>query len=77
MDEQDIAVLAERDAVAYDSAADELEAAIRHLRLAAQHCRDRDVPRDAAHGFAAYGHVLQARAFIADSAKFHSDKARA
>lgn len=75
MSEAEVEKSAERDAAAY--AADEVEVALRHLRLAAEHCRNREVPRDAAHGFAAYGHLLKASEALGESAKHHAAKARA
>jgi hypothetical protein len=41
--------------------AEELEAAATHARAAAQHFQAKDVPRAAAHEFAALGHLTKAR----------------
>ena len=66
-----------REAVAarYDLAADELEAAVHHLRTAARRFRDADVPRGCAHAFAAYGHMHTAQEQVDDNAVIHASKA--
>jgi len=46
----------------FEHAANELELAARHCRTAAGHMRKREVPRGAAHAWAAQGHVLRAAA---------------
>jgi hypothetical protein len=62
-------------AARYDQAADELEAAVHHLRTAAQRFRDADVPRGCAHAFAAYGHMHTAQGQIDLNAVIHASKA--
>ena len=44
-------------ALIYEATAEELEQAARHCRTAAQHFRDREIPRAAAHAWAAFGHM--------------------
>ena len=60
----------------YDQSADELEAAVDHLRTAARHFRDGEVPRGCAHAFAAYGHQLNAKALFDENAILHASKAQ-
>jgi hypothetical protein len=56
----------------YDEAAEELEQAARHCRTAAKHFRDGDVPRAAAHAWAAHGHARVADAALEDQARTHA-----
>jgi hypothetical protein len=56
----------------YDEAADELEHAARHCRTTARHFRDGDVPRAAAHAWAAFGHARTADAALEDQARKHA-----
>ena len=58
----------------FERAADELELASRHCRTAANHMRDREVPRGAAHAWAAHGHVLRAAALLEEQARVHAQK---
>jgi hypothetical protein len=58
----------------YDAAADELEQAAEHCRTAARHFRDREVPRGAAHAWAAYGHIRAAEASLDEQARAHAGK---
>src|SRR4051812_11610329 len=51
----------EEAAVLYEATAAELELAARHCRTAARHFRAREVPRAAAHAWAAFGHVCTAQ----------------
>ena len=60
----------------YDGAAEELELAARHCRTAAQHFRDREIPRAAAHAWAAFGHVKIAEGSLEDQARIHAGKSR-
>ena len=60
----------------YDSAADELEEAAKHARVAAQHFRDGEVPRGAAHAWAARGHVLAAESALDEQALEHRLRSR-
>lgn len=59
-------------AALYDRAADELERALEHCRIAAQHFRDRLVPRAAAHAWAARGHLLEAEELLNRQARDHA-----
>ena len=58
----------------YDQSADELEAAVRHLRTAARWFREQDVPRGCAHAFAAYGHMRGAHITLDENAILHASK---
>ena len=56
----------------FDGAADELELAARHCRTAAGHFREQEVPRGAAHAWAALGHVLNAQERLKRQARIHA-----
>ena len=58
----------------YDAAAAELEQAARHCRTAARHFRDEQVPRGAAHAWAAYGHIRAAEDSLDEQARAHARK---
>lgn len=60
----------------YDEAARELDRAARHCEVAAQHFRDNLVPRGAAHGWAARGHMLEAEARLDEQAREHATLSR-
>ncbi len=55
-----------------DAVAEELERALGHCRVAAQHFRDELVPRGAARAWAARGHLLRAEAFLDEQAREHA-----
>jgi 1-aminocyclopropane-1-carboxylate deaminase/D-cysteine desulfhydrase-like pyridoxal-dependent ACC family enzyme len=61
-------------AALYDSAAEELEQAARHCRTAARHFRDREIPRGAAHAWAAFGHIRAAEESLDAQARTHAAK---
>jgi hypothetical protein len=61
-------------ALIYEATAEELELAARHCRTAAQHFRDREIPRAAAHAWAAFGHVRIAEDSLEDQARTHARK---
>jgi hypothetical protein len=58
----------------FERAAEELELAARHCRTAAAHMREREVPRGAAHAWAAHGHVLRAGTLLGEQARVHAEK---
>jgi hypothetical protein len=58
----------------YDGAAEELEQAAKHCRTAAKHFRDREIPRGAAHAWAAYGHIRAAEESLDEQARTHAGK---
>ena len=58
----------------YDAAAEELEQAAKHCRTAAGHFRDQEVPRGAAHAWAAYGHIRAAEDSLDEQARAHASK---
>ena len=55
----------------YDTAADELEKAAAHARVAAQHFREREIPRGSAHAWATRGHMLAAQRALDEQALEH------
>lgn len=57
---------------AYDEIAAELEQALAHVRVAAEHYRNELVPRGAAHAWAAHGHLLAAREQLEAQARDHA-----
>ena len=59
---------------AFGLAAEQLERAAAHCRIAARHFSERNVPRGCAHAFAALGDVELAREAIAKNAKLHASK---
>jgi hypothetical protein len=59
-------------AEAYDEIAAELERALAHVRVAADHFRNELVPRGAAHAWAAHGHLLNARESLDAQAREHA-----
>jgi hypothetical protein len=63
-------------AAEFDGAADELERAVEHLRIAATHFRDGEIARACAHAFAAEGHMLEARGKIEHRALVHRTKSQ-
>jgi len=67
-----------RDDVAaqFKAAAEKLERAAAHCRIAAKHYLDRDVPRGCAHAFAALGDIASASDAIDANARLHAGKAR-
>jgi len=56
----------------YDTAAEELEQGAAHCRTAAGHFRDGEVPRAAAHAWAARGHMLEATQRLDEQAREHA-----
>ena len=58
----------------FDLAADELEQAVAHCRTAAAHVRASDVPRGAAHAWAAWGHLDLAVERLRGQARVHAVK---
>ena len=58
----------------YNSAAEELEQAAKHCRTAARHFRDQEVPRGAAHAWAALGHIRAAEESLDAQARTHAGK---
>ena len=61
----------------FDDAAGELEQAARHCHTAAAHLRSDEVPRGAAHGWAAHGHTRAADALLEEQARMHARKSNA
>jgi hypothetical protein len=56
----------------YDKAAAELDLAAQHCRTAAAHLRNGEVPRGAAHAWAARGHMLEADDRLGAQAREHA-----
>jgi hypothetical protein len=65
----------EKAAQLYDEVADELDLAVQHCRVASTHFRNKEVPRGAAHAWAAYGHLLEAQQRMYQQARAHSKHA--
>lgn len=63
-------------AAEFDGAADELERAVQHLRVAAGHFRDGEIARACAHAFAAEGHMIEARRMVEHRALVHRTKSQ-
>jgi hypothetical protein len=61
-------------AALYDAAAEELEQAAKHCRTAARHFRNREIPRGAAHAWAAFGHIRAAEESLDEQARAHARK---
>jgi len=61
----------------YDEAAVEFERAAKHCRVAAGHFRGSEIPRGAAHAWAAYGHMLTARDSLDAQAREHAERSHA
>ncbi len=59
-------------AQAYDEVAAELQQALAHVRVAAEHYRNELVPRGAAHAWAAHGHLLAAQEQLEAQARDHA-----
>ena len=66
-----------RDDVAaeFRNAAEQLERAAAHCRIAALHYTNRDVPRGCAHAFAALGDLSMAESALRKNAELHAGKA--
>jgi len=62
-------------AAAFRLAAEKLERAAAHCRIAALHYTERNVPRGCAHAFAALGDMGQASAAMDRNAVIHAGKA--
>jgi hypothetical protein len=58
------------------AAAEQLDQAAAHCRVAVEHLRNREIPRMGAHAWAAHGHVLRAVDRLDDAARLHSTKSR-
>ena len=58
----------------YEASADQLEMAARHLRVAAKHYQDGEVPRGCAHGFAALGHLVNGQKLLEANAVLHASQ---
>jgi hypothetical protein len=65
----------EQAAQLYNAAAHELDRAAGHCRVSAEHFRNGEVPRGAAHAWAAFGHVREALDRLEQQARDHSKRA--
>jgi hypothetical protein len=65
----------EASASLYEGAAAELDLAAAHCRTAASHFRDGEIPRAAAHAWAARGHTLVAADSLDEQAREHARRA--
>ncbi len=75
MDEEERQVRLEAAALLFESSADELELAGAHARRAAEHFRSGDVPRGAAHAWAALGHLRTGEERLMVQAREHRERA--
>src|SRR5215204_1434052 len=66
----------EEAALIYEAAAAELDQAESHCRTAAHHFRESEIPRAAAHAWAAFGHVRIAEDSLEDQARTHARKSK-
>ncbi len=57
-----------------DDAAQELDLAAEHCRVASTHFRNKEIPRGAAHAWAAYGHLTEAQERMRDQAREHATR---
>jgi CHAD domain-containing protein len=69
--------LLDKQATLYEQAAHELDLAAKHLRVTAEHFRNKEVPRACAHVLASQGHLLTVQKIIEEHAILHASKARA
>jgi hypothetical protein len=60
----------------YEAAAEELDRASRHCKVAAERFRNGEVPSGAAHAWAALGHVREAEEHLDAQARKHRTKAQ-
>jgi hypothetical protein len=60
----------------YEEAAAELERALGHCRVAAEHFRNGKVPNGTAHAWAARGHIVNAAQRLDEQATQHTAKAQ-
>jgi hypothetical protein len=58
----------------YDEAAAELDLAARHCEVSARHFRNGEVPRGAAHAWAALGHIREAEERLDAQARTHAGR---
>jgi hypothetical protein len=56
----------------YDQAAAELDQAAAHCRTAGRHFREQEIPRGAAHAWAALGHIRAAEESLDAQARAHA-----
>ena len=67
----DVRARLEQTAQLYDAAAAELDIAAAHARRAAEHFRNGEVPRGAAHAWSTRGHLLAAERALDEQALEH------
>jgi hypothetical protein len=72
----DDATATEHQASRLERAVLELEQATLHYRVAASHLRDAEIPRAAAHAWAAEGHLVAVRREAEDAALDHARHSR-
>ena len=58
----------------YDEVAKELDLAAQHCRTASTHFLNEEVPRGAAHAWAAYGHLVGAQERMRAQAREHAQR---
>ncbi len=77
MSQDEIAERLEATGQLCEDAAAELEQAVAHCRVAAEHFRNGEVPRATAHAWAARGHLLDAEARLDEQAREHALRSQA
>jgi hypothetical protein len=58
----------------YEEVAEQLDLAAQHCRTASAHFRNEEIPRGAAHAWAAYGHLLEAQDRMRAQARAHAQR---
>jgi hypothetical protein len=66
----------EASAKLFDAAAEELDKAAAHARVASQHLRNSEIPRAGAHAWATRGHLLAAEKSLDEQALEHRLRSR-
>ncbi len=61
----------------YERVAEQLRTAAVHCDRSAEHFRNREIPRGAAHAWAAHGHVLEAQEELDAQAREHARRSSA
>lgn len=74
VDDQERAIRLEAFASLFETAADELDLAGAHSRLAAEHFRAGEIPRGTAHAWAALGHLKTGEDRLIAQAREHRER---
>jgi hypothetical protein len=68
--------MSEETARTYDEIAEELDKAAAHARRTAEHFRDGEIPRAAAHAWATQGHVHEAQRRLEGQSRDHASRSQ-